>query len=182
MNAKRIDPWYSSPVRHDIGTPGRSDQMEDEVGIEDGPTRASDLRCSTPEGNPAMKRDVEDEDDTVGEDHTHPRVTANDAIDSIDTMNEDERQILNAAIFGVDITEVYSPVRVAAVAGKFGLSPGMFFRLHEWLGLQLGRTSDKRFEIVQRAGPLLHHRLAPCTMFSLLQELTKSVKKGDPAW
>ena len=61
---------HCSPVRHDIGTPGRSDQMEDEVGIEDGPARASDLRLFTPERNTATNRGVEDEDDTMGESQT----------------------------------------------------------------------------------------------------------------
>ena len=44
-------------------------------------------------------------------------------------MSKDESWILNAAIFGVDITEVYSPVPVAAVAAKFGLTPGTSFDL-----------------------------------------------------
>ena len=55
-----------SPAKYDIGTPGRNIEMEDEAGIEDGPARSSDRRFSTPERNPATKRDAEDEDDTMG--------------------------------------------------------------------------------------------------------------------
>ena len=44
-------------------------------------------------------------------------------------MNKDERRILSAAISGVEITEVYSPVRVAAMAAKFGSTPGTPFDL-----------------------------------------------------
>ena len=55
-----------SQARRDIGTPGRGEQMEDKVGIEDRPSRASDLRISSPELNPSTKRDLEDEDDTKG--------------------------------------------------------------------------------------------------------------------
>ena len=53
------------PVRHDVGTPGHSDQMEDEAGIEDGPAQASDLRFSFVERTPLAKRGVEDEDDAM---------------------------------------------------------------------------------------------------------------------
>ena len=55
-----------SPAKYDIGTPGRSSETEDEVGIEDGPARASGLRFSTPERNHSTKRDVNAEDDTMG--------------------------------------------------------------------------------------------------------------------
>ena len=50
-------------------------------------------------------------------------------MDSIGMMDEDDKRILTAAISGVDITEIYSPVRVAAVAAKFGLTPGTSFDL-----------------------------------------------------
>ena len=50
-------------ARYDTGTPGRGSEMEDEVGIEDRPVRPTDRRFTTPERNPATKRDVEDEDD-----------------------------------------------------------------------------------------------------------------------
>ena len=50
-------------------------------------------------------------------------------MDSIGKMEEDDRRILTAAISGVDITEVYSPATVAAVAAKFDLNPGTSFDL-----------------------------------------------------
>ena len=120
----------NSPARYDIGTPGRSSEMEDEVGIEDGPARASALRFFTLERNPATQRDVEDEDDTMGDHNKHLRVTDDDdTMDSIGKMDDDDRRILTAAISEVDIVEVYSPVRVAAVAAKFGFTPGTSFDL-----------------------------------------------------
>ena len=42
----------NGPAEYGIGTPGRNIDMEDEVGIEDGAARSSDLRVSTPEQNP----------------------------------------------------------------------------------------------------------------------------------
>ena len=44
--------------------------------------------------------------------------------DMLDSMPEIDRDILAAAILGVDITEVYSPERVARVAAEFGLRAG----------------------------------------------------------
>ena len=138
-----------SPARYDIGTPGRGSGMEDEVGIEDGPVRPTDQRFTTPEQNPATKRDVEDEDDTMGEHNKRRRVTGDDSMDSTGKMNEDYKRILMAAISGVDITEVYSPIRVAAVASKFGLAPGASFDLtngwvqNRWQGRVRRRKKEK---------------------------------------
>ena len=42
----------------------------------------------------------------------------------IGTLNEIDRKIRSACIMGVDITEIYSPERVAKVAKKFGLISG----------------------------------------------------------
>ena len=38
----------NSPARYDSGTPGCNIEMEDKVGIEDWPVRASDLRFPSP--------------------------------------------------------------------------------------------------------------------------------------
>ena len=70
---------------------------------------------------------LEEEGDTMGEHNKHRRAAQDDTMDSISKMDEDDKQRLTAAISGVDITEVYSPVRVAAVAAKFGLTPGTSF-------------------------------------------------------
>ena len=82
-----------SPARYDIGTPGRGSEMEDEVGIEDGPVRPTGRRFTTPLRNPATKREVEDEDDTMGEHNKHRRVTGDDSMDSIGMMDEDDKRI-----------------------------------------------------------------------------------------
>ena len=119
----------NSPAEYDIGTPGRTIEMEDEVAIEEGPTRSSDLSFSSPERNPANKREVEDEDETMGEHNKHRRVTGDDSMDSIGMMDKDDKRISTAGISGVDIAEVYSLVREAAVAAKFGFTPGTSFDL-----------------------------------------------------
>ena len=55
--------------------------------------------------------------------------------DMLDSMDEVDRTTLAASILGVDITEVYSPERIAKVARKFGLQAGSFL-FHEGLGFQ----------------------------------------------
>ena len=43
----------------------------------------------------------------------------------IGMLNEIDRKIFSSSIMGVDITEIYSPERVAQVARKFGLNPDL---------------------------------------------------------
>ena len=43
---------------------------------------------------------------------------------AIDTLDDADKKIFSAAIMGVDITEIYSPERVAKVAKTFGLVSG----------------------------------------------------------
>ena len=43
---------------------------------------------------------------------------------AIDMRNDTDKKILLAVIMGIDITEIYSPERVARLAKKFGLVSG----------------------------------------------------------
>ena len=54
----------------------------------------------------------------MGEHNKHRRVTEDDSMDSIGMMDKDDKRILTAAISGVDITEIYLPVWVAAFAAN----------------------------------------------------------------
>ena len=54
----------------------------------------------------------------------------------MDSMTEIDHKILAEAILGVDITEVYSPERVANVAQRVGLNAGSPFDLAEWVAFQ----------------------------------------------
>ena len=66
----------------------------------------TDVFGCTPDRNPATKRHVEDEDDTMGEHNKHRRVTEGNSMDSIGMMNKDDKRRLTAAISGGDTTEV----------------------------------------------------------------------------
>ena len=48
---------------------------------------------------------------------------------TLDGLKEVDRVILAAAILGVDVTEAYSPERVALVAKRFGLATGSSMEL-----------------------------------------------------
>ena len=79
-----------------------------------------------PERPPAVKRISEVEDDAMGEEYKQLRIQDEAAMPAISSvgeiedktadMNEDDRRRLAAARFLIDITEVHSPVHVAAVA------------------------------------------------------------------
>ena len=57
-------------------------------------------------------------------------------------LNEVDTKILTAAIMGVDITEIFSPERLAGVARKFGLSAGSSMGLTN--GWDFNREDHKR--------------------------------------
>ena len=61
----------------------------------------------------------------------------------LDSMIEIDRKILAAAILGVDITEVYSPERVAKVAQRFGLRAGSSFDLTNGWDFNIGQLRRK---------------------------------------
>ena len=61
---------------------------------------------------------------------------------AIDVFNDTDEKILSASIMGVDITEIYSPERVARVAREFGLVAGSSMDLTN--GWDLKRDDHKR--------------------------------------
>ena len=101
--------------------------------------KKSERRARTPERNPPVNRRSEVEDDAMGDENKQRRVQDDATMSAVNAMGEtedmaedlddDDRKILASAILGVDVTEIYSPVRVAAVAAKFGLKQGSSFDL-----------------------------------------------------
>ena len=97
-------------------------------------------------------------------------------------LNEIDRKILASVILGVDITEVFSPERVAQVARRFGLTSGSSMDLTN--GWDFNREDHRRkaWEKVKEESPVLLIRSPPCTYFSVLQELNKAVHGDKPGW
>ena len=86
------------------------------------------------------------------------------------------------AISGVDITKVYSPVRVVAVAAQSGLTPGRPFDLTNGWDFNEDYHRTSAWKSIKEQDPYCINVSPPCTMSSMLQGLTKSVKNHDPAW
>ena len=77
---------------------------------------------------------------------TELRTLADVDHDMLDSMNEVDRKILAAAILGVDITEAYSPERVAKVAQKFSLRAGTSIDLTNGWDFNLGDHRKKAWK------------------------------------
>ena len=101
---------------------------------------------------------------------------------SIDMLDDVDKKILSASILGVDITEVYSPERVARVAKKFGIVSGSSMDLTN--GWDFEREDHKRlaWKRVRGEAPYLPIGSPPCTCFSVLQELNKAVHGSKLGW
>ena len=100
----------------------------------------------------------------------------------ISMLDDTDKKILSASSMGVDITETYSPDRVARVARKFGLVPGSSMDLTN--GWDYERDDHKRLarKMVGDEAPYLFIGSPPCTCFSVLQELNKAVHGNNPEW
>ena len=85
-------------------------------------------------------------------------------------------------IMGVDITEVFSPERVAQVAKRFGLTSGSSMELTN--GWDFNRDDHKRkaWAKIKEEAPVLLIGSPPCRYFSVLQELNKAVHGDKPGW
>ena len=101
---------------------------------------------------------------------------------NLNGLDEIDRKILSAAILNVDITEVYSPERVARIAKKFGMVAGSSMDLTN--GWDFNREDHKRqaWSKIRDEAPYLLIGSPPCTYFSVLQELNKAVHGDKPGW
>ena len=88
----------------------------------------------------------------------------------LDSMTEIDRKILAAAILGVDITEVYSPERVAKVAQRFGLKAGSSFDLTNGWDFNVEDHRKKAWTKIREESTYLLVGSPPCTYFSMLQD------------
>ena len=101
------------------------EEMAEDVQLEETEVRDRDVRIRTPERAPATKRTVShaEEDVDMGEEHKHRRLNLDEEMSSID------KRILALSIHGVDVSEIFSPERVATTAAKSGLRAGSSFDL-----------------------------------------------------
>ena len=86
------------------------------------------------------------------------------------------------SLLAVDVMEVYSPERVAKLCAKYDLKPGSSLDLTNGYDFDNAGDRQKAWETVTRDQPLLIVWSPPCTYFSILNELTKSLHKDKPGW
>ena len=119
--------------------------------LEEGQITRSERRFATPERKPAVRRPAGAD---AGDDNPKVRKLDSDIMDSNDSagididsidkvkLDETDKTILGKMLQGSDVLELYSPVRVNAVAAKFGLSPGMSLDLTN--GYDFGKLRIRR--------------------------------------
>ena len=100
----------------------------------------------------------------------------------VDGMELVDRKIITATILGVDITEVYSPERIAKVAKRYGLVAGSSMDLTT--GFDFTKESDKQlaWRRIKEEAPFVLIGSPPCTYFSVRQELNIATSKHKPGW
>jgi hypothetical protein len=103
-------------------------------------------------------------------------------MDDLDSMELVDRKIIAATILGVDITEVYSPERVAKVAKRYGLIAGSSMDLTT--GFDFTKEADRQlaWKRIKQEAPFVLIGSPPCTYFSMLQELNIANNKHKPGW
>ena len=91
---------------------------------------------------------------------------------------------LTLEVGSLDVTQIYSPARYCAMAGKFGLSAGVSADSEEvkpnggpW-NLDKEEDVDEFMEMLEREDPFFLPGTPPCTVFSSLRNL--SDYKRDP--
>ncbi len=89
-------------------------------------------------------------------------------------QDESRAQLMSTAaniLTGVDITELYSLVRVVRIAENMGLMGGLSMDLRTGWDFESPVDRDKARSYVRRVKPLVIIGSLPCTMFSILLSL-----------
>ena len=100
----------------------------------------------------------------------------------LEYVGEVDRIILAMAVRGVDITEVYSPERVAKACAKFGLTPGTSMDFTNGWDFDTEADRTRAEHLVDTEKPMLLIGSPPCTYMSMLQELNKWINKENQEW
>ena len=83
---------------------------------------------------------------------------------------------------GVDITEMFSPERVANIGTNYKLIAGKSMDLTTGYDFSLEADRKKAWEHIVKDEPYCVIGSPPCTMFSLLMELNIAKFRDDKAW
>ena len=131
----------------------------------------------TPERHPPVRRqfaevDREDPSKTRGVNDENMGTTDDTCDMSLDSLKTEALQfhtidqlIIGKALQGSDVLELNPPVRVNAVAAKFGLVPDMSLDLINGYNFNEKQDQDKAWEGIRRAKPTLVIGSPPCSYF-----------------
>ena len=94
-------------------------------------------------------------------------------------VNRCSMERINCQLGSTEVSEIFSPERVATVCSRMGLVPGESMDIKS--GYDFDTLADRKrcWESIIRDEPLLVIGSPPCTMFSRLQELNKYMYRND---
>ena len=176
---EKREPRVQSPVRNksryeDILMPGITpphDERHPTPERSQASARPTPLDASIPA--PKMRRlDPDNPMDGEGDD--------NGSDLSIDQI--EERKILGMLLQGVDITEVFSPERVAKIGANYKLIAGKSMDLTNGYDFSLEADQKRAWEHIVNDEPYCVIGSPPCTLFSLLMELNIAKFRDDKTW
>ena len=136
-------------------------EMTEQIVLEDLGAGNGDTRFPSPMREPATKRQIETEDESMGEENKARRLD----IDA-EMLSVEEKRILALTIMGVDVTEIFSPERVAKFAGRFGLTAGTSFDLTNGWVFWRQDLREMALKQTRHEQPFCIIGSPPCTKFS----------------
>ena len=120
--------------------------------------------------------DMDSDGNLIDKDTTSQQADTNDMMSGLDDI---DRRNIRCALFGVDVTELYSPERVTKLCTRFGLIPGSALDLQTGWGFTRMDRKVQVLRLVRREMPTIVVGSPPCTMMSMLQERNKAVQGKD---
>ena len=84
-------------------------------------------------------------------------------------LDKDGRRIDCSALFGIDVSELHSPLRVTAVCNKLNLIPGCALDLQTGWDFTIASHRVAALKLMLEQAPLLMIGTPPCTLFSASQ-------------
>ena len=90
-----------------------------------------------------------------------------------------ETRFVAGQLMRVDMSEMFSPQRVASVCKQYGLIPGQAMDIKNGFDFDLTADRKKAWDSILRDKPKLVIGSPPCTFFSRLHELNKHMYRND---
>ena len=153
---------------------------EQEPDTQENEDRIADLFRDSEDEN-EVDQDAQPDDDMQSETDSNPDPNAMNLLEDIKQLEmslskerlEENQRIIMLLATGADVTEVFSPPRVASAAAELGLIPGSSLDLKT--GWDFSKQQDRRraIDLIKAQKPFMIIGSPPCTMFSVLQGLNQ---------